>query len=66
MPSITKVEKALEAVNANPEAKELNLTFGDKKVTRGEYIGRAGKNDQASPYTLFLHFLNTCDKQRFS
>lgn len=45
MPNITQVEKALEATKANPELMELTVAFGDKKITRGEYIGRAGKTD---------------------
>lgn len=43
MPDIEKITQAIAAIDANPEGKELNLTFGSKKVQRGEYLPRAGK-----------------------
>ncbi|KAK9424544.1 putative Phosphatidylethanolamine-binding protein [Seiridium unicorne] len=46
MPNLTNVTKAMEAVDANPDTKELILTFGDKKVQRGEYIPRKGAQAQ--------------------
>ncbi|KAI0143268.1 phosphatidylethanolamine-binding protein [Pestalotiopsis sp. NC0098] len=61
MPNITQVEKALEATKANPELMELTVAFGDKKITRGEYIGRAGAQTtpsfawpKAAPGTTYL------------